>query len=212
MTNRNTPTPSNSVVTEAKQMIARIVGAIDDDLERQADIQTGCDYWRTDECGVASADMNIVTSELASAIYLAMQSANTTGSDELVERVARAIEQPFLPHGYELKPHLLKSAARNVLAIATPDTDAPELRRKLQEAARDMAAGGIPADAYYGSAFSDAANLIGTLADALIEVTNALVGCYVESAAADSDPRIIRARAAIAALSQPLGSQENGNG
>lgn len=31
---------------------------------------------------------------------------------DLVERVADAIEQPFLPHGYELKRHLLKAAAR----------------------------------------------------------------------------------------------------
>jgi hypothetical protein len=37
-------------------------------------------------------------------------------AEKEVERVAKAIEQPFLPHGYELKPHLLKTAARAAIS------------------------------------------------------------------------------------------------
>jgi hypothetical protein len=46
-------------------------------------------------------------------------------ADAKVELVARAIEQPFIPHGYELKPHLLKAASRAAIA-ALEQSDAEQ--------------------------------------------------------------------------------------
>lgn len=55
------------------------------------------------------------------------EDAMTTPSP-LVEAVARAIEAPFLPHGYELKPHLLRSAAQaTITAVRAADRSAVSL-------------------------------------------------------------------------------------
>jgi hypothetical protein len=48
-------------------MTEHVAKAIEDDLTRQCALQTGCSYFRADESGVASAEMNIVVAELASA-------------------------------------------------------------------------------------------------------------------------------------------------
>lgn len=53
--------------------IGRVAGAIDADLQRQAAVQNfGANYRPADECGVASADMDIVIREVAIAAIAAL--------------------------------------------------------------------------------------------------------------------------------------------
>jgi hypothetical protein len=47
--------------------------AIDADLARQAALQSGCSYERADESGLSSADMHIVTHEVATAALAALR-------------------------------------------------------------------------------------------------------------------------------------------
>jgi hypothetical protein len=67
------------------------------------------------------------------------------GTDAKVELVARAIEQPFIPHGYELKPHLLKAAARAAIAaLEQSDAEQGEALERIKSIAgrKDISAAG----------------------------------------------------------------------
>jgi len=76
--------------------VERIVAAIEADLERQASVQNGCEYMLADECGVASAQMNIVVAELASAILAALPSTPPAADAGLVAK----LESYRLKDGY----------------------------------------------------------------------------------------------------------------
>lgn len=173
MTNPHTPTPSNSVVTEA--MI---------------------------EAGVKAMRSGPVTRRNSvRAIYLAMQSANPTGSDELVERNFRDEAAKLLRDE--------RDAYRERLVIPGM-IDSPQLSpndcwayslRAVEKALRANAIATPDTDR------------VAVLTEALEETSADLCNLQCRQPGSDDPanhtPGCNRARAA---LSQPLGSQENSHG
>lgn len=104
----NTPTPSNSV------------DRLREELEHFVDIVDGTEATGFDP----HVEQMLMDAAETARAALAMQSANPTGSDELVERVAGALRRTGKP----MTVAESRQIARDVLdtignAIATPDTD-----------------------------------------------------------------------------------------
>ncbi len=70
----------------------------------------------------------------------------TTQSPDATEQVERIIEQTFAPHGYELKPHLLKAAARAILAALPSNATTNASLVQALESIRDVSSNGYDSD------------------------------------------------------------------